>query len=105
MATNFKADLVPGVLSVSLVKHRPPGSCWGINLDNCSGVSCQQKISLFRGIAYHWPAVYLVGFMFHKHFKLVDLVLHLCFSSMPTLKLGLYPIVCIIVYTHKTSFP
>lgn len=75
------------VLSVSMVKHRAPGSCWTINLDNCSGVSCQQNNSLFRGIACHLTPIYLVGFMVHNNFKLAHFILCLCFSSMPTLKI------------------
>lgn len=43
------------VLSISLVKHRAPGSCWAINVDNCSGVSCQQGILHLEGLPTFGP--------------------------------------------------
>lgn len=58
-----------GVFSVSLVMYRAPGNYWGIDLDTCSGVSPSARNPSFGGIAYHWPAVYLVGFMARDPFQ------------------------------------
>lgn len=96
------------LLSVSIVKEGLPGSCWMVNLDNCSGVPFQQRNASFRLIGCHWPTINLVGFPLYSPNPFQARVLHsflFLFFEKFSWATGLYPIVFIVHMSTPTRLP
>lgn len=65
----------------------------------------QQRNVSFRRVAYYWPAIYSLGFMVCKYAKLVHLILCLCFSSVPAIKLQVCTSLCsLFIYLHQPVY-
>lgn len=65
----------------------------------------QQRNVSFRGVAYYWPAIYLLGFMVCKYVKLVHLILCLCFSSVPAIRLQVCTSLCpLFICLHQPDY-